>query len=200
MPILFRFISQKMIYFLVFILCAQGVSTELQARYTPVYQSIEDFEIEQKVDQLLLLMQKRLVIMHEVARTKWNQNLTIEDKIREQQILADLAEKASKYGLDEKWTTAFFQAQMNASKEMQKKDFTLWQKEGLLKFEQVLSLKDELRFYIDQLNEEMMMLLSKIYKKGLSNRFILAHPISNRKSDYIEKDIWSLAIASFVEI
>ncbi|MGL4540638.1 MAG: gamma subclass chorismate mutase AroQ [Candidatus Rhabdochlamydia sp.] len=200
MPILFRFISQKMIYFLVFILCAQGISTELQARYTPVYQSIEDFEIEQKVDQLLLLMQKRLVIMHEVARTKWNQNLTIEDKIREQQILADLAEKASKYGLDEKWTTAFFQAQMDASKEMQKKDFTLWQKEGLLKFEQVLSLKDELRFYIDQLNEEMMMLLSKIYKKGLSNRFILAHPISNRKSDYIEKDIWSLAIASFVEI
>ncbi len=200
MPILFRFISQKMIYFLVFILCAQGISTELQACYTPVYQSIEDFEIEQKVDQLLLLMQKRLVIMHEVARTKWNQNLTIEDKIREQQILADLAEKASKYGLDEKWTTAFFQAQMDASKEMQKKDFTLWQKEGLLKFEQVLSLKDELRFYIDQLNEEMMMLLSKIYKKGLSNRFILAHPISNRKSDYIEKDIWSLAIASFVEI
>lgn len=200
MPILFRFISQKMIYFLVFILCAQGISTELQARYTPVYQSIEDFEIEKKVDQLLLLMQKRLVIMHEVARTKWNQNLTIEDKIREQQILADLAEKASKYGLDEKWTTAFFQAQMDASKEMQKKDFTLWQKEGLLKFEQVLSLKDELRFYIDQLNEEMMMLLSKIYKKGLSNRFILAHPISNRKSDYIEKDIWSLAIASFVEI
>lgn len=147
MPILFRFISQKMICFLVFILCAQGISIELQARYTPVYQNIEDFEVEQTIDQLFLLMQKRLVIMHEVARAKWNQNLTIEDEIREQQILAGLVEKSSEYGLDKKWMIAFFQAQMDASKEMQKKDFILWQKEGLLKFEQALSLKDELRLY-----------------------------------------------------
>lgn len=54
--------------------------------------------------------------------------------------------------------------------------------------------------YIDQINQEMMMLLSKIYKKDLDNRFILAHPISSRKSDYIEKDVWLLAIAPFLEI
>lgn len=200
MHVLFRFPSQKMIYFLAFILCAQGILTNLQACYTPTYQNLEDFDMEQKVDQLLLLMQKRLVIMHEVARTKWNENLSLEDKTREQQILADLVEQSSQYGLEKKWVTAFFQAQMDASKEMQKNNFTLWQKEGLLKFEQVLDLKNELRFYIDQLNQEMMELLSKIYKKGLNNRFILDQPISSRKSDYIENDIWLLAIAPFAGI
>ena len=42
-----------------------------------------DLEFERKVDQLFLLIQKRLVVMHQVARTKWHHNLSIVDKIRE---------------------------------------------------------------------------------------------------------------------
>lgn len=195
MNTLIKFYSKKMIFFLTFILCTQGAIPELNASPGSTYQTIEDFEVEQKIDQLLLLIQKRLVIMHEVARTKWNQNLPIEDKIREEQILADLAELARQYDLDEKWITNFFQAQIDASKVIQKNDFAFWQKEGVLKFKEVFSLKNELRSYIDHLNHEMMILFSKINVKNFNvNKFILDKPISTRYSDYIESDVWLLAI------
>lgn len=199
MNILLKSCSQKLIYFLAFILYAQGIFTELNGAYTPSHETIESFEVERNVDELLLLIQKRLVIMHEVARTKWNQNLPIEDKVREQQILADLVVKANQYGLDEKLVTRFFQAQIDAAKEIQKNDFVFWKENGILKFEKIFSLKDELRFYIDQLNHEMIVVLSKIYTKpsDLYSKYILDHPISIRNSDYIENDIWSLAISPF---
>lgn len=81
-------------------------------------------------------------------------------------------------GLDEKCVTKFFQAQIDASKEIQKNDFTFWQQEGMLKFEEVFSLKNELHSYIDHLNHEMMVLLSKIYAKDLNvnTKFILDCP------------------------
>jgi chorismate mutase len=189
--------SQKFIYILAFILCTQQAVAELNGAYSPIHETIGEFEAEQKIDELLLLIQKRLVIMHEVARTKWNQNLPIEDKIREQQILVELTAKANQYGLDEKLITQFFQAQIDASKEIQKRDFLLWKERGILKFEKVFSLKNELRFYIDRLNNEMLMLLSKIYTNpyDLHDKYILIYPISKRSSDYIENDIWSLAVS-----
>lgn len=192
---LFKSWSQKFLY-LIFFLCAPGI-IKLNGAYTPTHETIENFEVEQRIDELLLLIQKRLVIMHEVARTKWNQNLPIEDKIREQQILADLAARANQYGLNEKLVTRFFQAQMDASKEMQKKDFFLWSEDGELKFEKIFSLKDELRAYIDQLNNEMIVLLSKIFTKSfeLNSSYVLDQPISIRSSDYIENEIWLIAIS-----
>lgn len=194
--IFFKFCSQKRIYFLLVILYVQGIVVPLNGAYTSVHETIEAFEVERKVDELLLLIQKRLVVMHEVARTKWNHNLPIEDKIREQQILADLAMKANHYGLDEKFAIQFFQAQMEASKEIQKTDFDLWRKNGVPKFEAVFSLKDELRIYIDGLNHKMMVLLSEIYAKPFSEigKDILDHPISTRSSDSIENDVWNMAI------
>lgn len=193
----YTFSYQKLIYFFLFILCTHGIGLEVQGAYTPTYDAIENFEVEQKVDKLLLLMQKRLVIMHEVARTKWSQNVPIEDKIREQQILADFVIKASQYGLDGRFVTQFFQAQMDAAKEIQKKDFFLWKKNNMPKFEKIFSLKEELRFYIDQLNNEMIALLSTIYSQPLelNSKYVIEQPISIRHSDYIENDIWLLAIS-----
>lgn len=189
--------NQKLIYILAFILCTQVAVAELNGAYSPIHETIGQFEAEQKIDELLLLIQKRLVIMHEVARTKWNQNLPIEDKVREQQILVDLAAKANQYGLDEKIITQFFQAQIDASKEIQKRDFILWKENGILKFDKIFSLKNELRFYIDRLNNEMLVVLSKVYTNlyDLNDKYILVYPISKRSSDYIEDDIWSLAIS-----
>jgi chorismate mutase len=187
--------NEKFIYILTFILCTQGAVAELNEAYSPIHETIGEFEAEQKIDELLLLIQKRLVIMHEVARTKWNQNLPIEDKAREQQILVDLAAKANQYDLKEKIITQFFQAQIDASKEIQKRDFLLWKENSILKFDKIFSLNNELRFYIDRLNNEMLVALSKIYANhfNLSDKYVLIHPISKRSSDYIEEDIWSLA-------
>ncbi len=188
MTIFSKLYPPKLLYFLSFLLCTQAIATELKGTYASTHETLEEFEMEQSLDELLLLIQKRLVIMHEVARTKWNQNLAIEDKMREQQILMQLAKQAHQYGLDEKLVTRFFEAQIEASKEIQKNDFILWKENGVVKFEKVFSLKDELRLYIDQLNHKMLVLLGKIYKKptAITNKYILDYPISTRNSDYIE--------------
>ncbi len=167
-------------------LCAQVVSAA-----SP--QSIEAFETEKKVDQLLLLIQKRLAVMHEVARTKWNQGLQIEDKVREQQILKGLVEQSKNLQAEENWIAQFFQAQMDASKEVQKGDFDLWKKKGVQKFDSVLTLA-QLRGYIDGINQEMIDLLSQIPDPA-HNETILQRPISTRESDFVEKKVWDTAIS-----
>ena len=77
------------------------------------YQSIAVLEVQNRVDRVQFVLQKRLAIMHEVARTKWNQNLPIEDLAREQELLAGLAEQGKRKGIDEKWVLAFFQVFSN---------------------------------------------------------------------------------------
>lgn len=196
MNVSFKFYSQKLVCFLALLLCTQGVATEINEASNQIHKTIVHFKVEQEVDKLLLLIQKRLVIMHEVARTKWNQNLPIEDKVREQQVLTALACQASQHGLDEKLVVRFFHAQIEASKEIQRKDFIVWSQSSGLKFEKIFSLKDELRFYIDQLNQEMIGLLSKIYRQSFDvSKSVLDHPISLRNSDYIDSEVWSLAIS-----
>lgn len=137
----------QLLYFIAFILCTQGVLAEAPQNSISSHQHINDLEFEKTFDQLLLLMQKRLIIMHEVAKSKWNQHLPIEDKEREQQILSDLVEKTYAFGLDLLWIKNFFQVQMDAAKEIQKRDFAIWKKISLEHFDNTLSLKDELRGY-----------------------------------------------------
>lgn len=177
-------------YIFVLLLCALTLS----AAPIPPHRTLEEYETEKQTDQMLLLMQKRLAIMHEVARTKWNQKLPIDDPAREQTLLTGLVEQAKKQGLDEKWISKFFQAQFNAAKEIQRNDFSLWSEQGVQKFDSVLSLKDEIRLYIDQINQEILTLLSKLHGKD-TGKYILDCPISIRGSDYIEEPVWMMAIA-----
>lgn len=153
----------------------------------------EAYLVEYQVDQLLLAIQKRLAFMHEVAQTKWNENLPIEEKQRELQILATILEKAKTYSLDEKKTASFFKAQMEAAKEIQKKDFERWELCRLTKFAQVMSLQEE-RLYIDQMNEVMLNLLSRIGNKPIGN-IILQKPISLRPGDLVAEYIWQIAVS-----
>lgn len=148
---------------LVFLFSSQVISEE--SINQELAQKTLDYKAEKKIDQLLLLIQKRLDIMHEVARTKWNQNLPIEDSVREKQSLIGLTEQARNHGLDEKWTSRFFQAQFDLAKDIQRGDFALWKVQGVLQFEFVLDLKSELRCYIDQVNQEMIVLLSEIHEE-----------------------------------
>lgn len=170
----------------------ETAADQLSVNFASVHQSVNEYEVEQRLDMLLLLIQKRLAIMHEVARTKWNENLSIEDKLREQQVLTELKSHSNAYGLEDSLVESFFQAQINASKEIQKRDFILWKESGVLKFEKTFDLKLELRSYIDRLNHEILLLLSKIYSKPseIKSDYILDRAISKRHSDYIENDIW----------
>ncbi len=185
---------RDLIWFLTFALCVHPTDS-IDASFL-AYQNIEDFEAETKVDQLLFFTQKRLAIMHEVAKAKWNQRLPIEDKVREENLLVDLAQKAKQLNLNEQWIVQFFQIQMDVAKEVQKRDFALWQKQGIIAFEEVLSLQQDLRSYIDHINQEIILLLSEIHMDQLDmGRFVLAQPISIRHTDSIDQDLWVRAIS-----
>ncbi len=186
---------RDLIWLLTFALCVHPTGS-IDASFLKAYQNIEDFEAETKVDQLLRLIQKRLAIMHEVAKAKWNQHLPIEDKVREEKLLVDLAQKAKQLNLNEQWIVQFFQIQMDVAKEVQKRDFALWQKQGIIAYEEVLSLQQDLRSYIDHINQEMILLLSEIHMDHLDmGRFVLDQPISIRQTDSIDQDLWVRAIS-----
>lgn len=178
----------RSIYFLLTVLTISLSDGDLYASAT---HSLSEYQNEKKIDQLQLLIQKRLVIMHEVARTKWNQKLPIEDKARELQSLATINIKAKELGLDEKWVEAFFQAQFDAAKEIQRNDFALWENEGMGEFPAVLNLKTEIRVYLDEINQEMLQLLSQMPLEG---RSVLDKPISQRLSDSVDISVWQMAV------
>jgi chorismate mutase len=75
------------------------------------------------VDRLLDVMQQRLLIMHEVAGWKWNTQQPIADPEREQAFLKAILAKSQSYRLDPALTRAFFQAQIEAAKQLQQDNF-----------------------------------------------------------------------------
>ncbi|MFN4174865.1 MAG: chorismate mutase [Parachlamydiaceae bacterium] len=152
---------------------------------------LDDYEAEKRVDQLLLIMQKRLSFMHEVAKVKWNKALPIEDKARENEILDSISHKSNV----NPWILRFFKAQMEAAKELQRFDFTCWQNAGMKSIETDLKLDSELRAYIDRLNEEILSLIQKV-KEADFYKYRLNKPISIRESDSIPSAIWNKAILS----
>lgn len=163
----------------------------------PSHQTLSELESKKNIDQVLLLVQKRLALMHEVARTKWSQNLLIEDLDREKQLIADVKKRAESYGLDEAWTGKFFQAQFDAAKKIQKSDFDFWNQQGAPRFVSFLDLKQEIRPYLDQLSNELLESLGRIYPEisnGKLSSSILAMPLSRRPSDDIDEDVWQAAV------
>src|ERR1700675_1398834 len=96
---------------LAFLLAFAGHATAQTAAF-----SAEDVE---RIDTLLRLIQERLDVAPEVARTKWNTKAPIEDLPREQQIIDRVAKKATEYGLEPQVAETFFTGQIEASKVVQ---------------------------------------------------------------------------------
>lgn len=174
------------------------VCQTLAIQEVPAHQTFYEIESQKNIDQVLFLMQKRLALMHEVARTKWNQNLPIEDLSREQQLINALTIKAKSCGLEEAWTRKFFQAQFDAAKLIQKNDFSYWSKQQhARKFDSVLDLKTEIRPHLDHLSDELLNSLTKIYPEittGKLSPHVLTLPLSRRITDVVDESVWMVAI------
>jgi chorismate mutase len=112
------------------------------------------------LDRLLQLMQQRLLLMHDVARWKWNQKQAIADPKREQAFLERMQEKAQTHGLNEEFARSFFRAQIEAAKQVQEDDFQRWQAEGRGSFVDVPDLPTLQRQRIDQASDELLSALA----------------------------------------
>jgi chorismate mutase len=111
-------------------------------------------------DGLLGLMRRRLDLMHDVARWKWSARAAIEDPAREAALLDDVANRGRALGLDPATTRAFFGAQIEAAKLVQRADFRRWVADRRGPAGEAPDLAGVLRPRIDALNRDLLAALS----------------------------------------
>jgi chorismate mutase len=112
------------------------------------------------VDRLLDLMRQRLLVQHEVARSKWHARLPITDPKREQELLDRAEPQARDLGLEPGFVREFFRAQMRAGKLVQQADFDAWQRGDSTPPADGPDLK-ALRLRIDGLNRKLLQALKE---------------------------------------
>jgi chorismate mutase len=101
-------------------------------------------------------MRQRLLLMHDVARWKWNSKKPIADPAREHAFLEDIAERARRADLDPAWTRSFFAAQIEAAKLIQEADFRTWTAEQRGPFPDAADLSKSLRPRIDEVSHDLL--------------------------------------------
>jgi chorismate mutase len=84
-------------------------------------------EAPEPVSRLLGLMRDRLLLMHDVARSKWDARRPVSDPERERDLLAEMERLGKERGLDTRFTRAFFAAQIGSAKRIQEGDLARWQ-------------------------------------------------------------------------
>jgi chorismate mutase-like protein len=102
------------------------------------------------------LVDERLALMPDVARYKWNRKQAIEDLPREQALLESIKAQAPQYGLDPGRAVAFFAAQIDASKVLQRELFFAWQANGEGEFTTTRDLAADIRPRLDALNPRLL--------------------------------------------
>ncbi len=158
-------------------------------------QAVSAKQLDESVNKLLDLMQRRMLLMHDVARWKWNESRPASDPKREQQLLDRLAAQASEHQLDAGFVREFFQAQMNAAKLIQQADFDKWQAADAGPFPDVPSLADKLRPAITELSEQLLRELAVTQRHRGSERLR-----SRLTGDGISDTVRAAAIAPLIAI
>jgi chorismate mutase len=116
---------------------------------------------DRAIDRLLGLMRSRLDVMHDVARWKWASKAPIEDPGREAALLGDVADRGVALGLDPAATRAFFAAQIEAAKLVQRADLVRWEADRRAPEGEAPDLARVLRPRIDSLNRDLLAALAE---------------------------------------
>ena len=119
------------------------------------------------VERLLRLMRDRLILMHDVARTKWNAHRPVGDPKREQSLLREMEEKSPEHRLDPEFTRSFFVAQITAARLVQEADLARWEAEERGPFAEAPAL-EVLRMRIDAINRDLLDVLAEA-RRGLAD-------------------------------
>jgi chorismate mutase len=110
---------------------------------------------------LIALVSQRLSLAEPVARYKWAHHQPITDTPREQALLADVEKRAAKAGVDPAFAHAFFQDQIDASKDVQNALFDTWRTsrppEGTAP-----DLATSLRPQLDKLTQSLIASLARV--------------------------------------
>jgi len=112
------------------------------------------------VETLLGLMNERLAVQADVARYKWNAGQAIEDREREAALLATVARSAPEHGLSPDAAQAFFTAQIEAGKTIQRALFQRWRDAGQGRFADAPDLATVIRPALDRLTPALLSALA----------------------------------------
>ena len=113
------------------------------------------------LDKLLTLIEQRLALADEVARSKWNSGAAVEDLARENEIVETIGRDAGKYGLDPAFARSFFRAQIEASKLAQNAHLAQWRAARQPPFADAPDLQRDIRPQLDRLTPLMLDALSR---------------------------------------
>jgi chorismate mutase len=113
------------------------------------------------IDRLLGLIEQRLDVAPEVARTKWNTKAPIDDPPREERVLDAAVEVAIAYGLDPQVAGVFFRGQIEANKAVQHALHAEWTAKRQPPFANVADLGAEIRPVLDGLTPALVRALAE---------------------------------------
>lgn len=111
-------------------------------------------------DQLPGLMAERLGVAVEVARAKWNRDLPVDAPAREAAILDRAVALATDFNLPPAFVRAFFEAQMEAGKGLQRRLLADWRREGRGPFSTAPDLNQDIRPRLDRLTPDLLAALN----------------------------------------
>jgi len=114
------------------------------------------------VDTFLLTIQKRLDLMPDVAKWKWNETQPILSASEESALLEEVARKAQERGIDPEAAKSFFQSQIEAAKIVQIEAFEAWTEEGVHKVDGDVDYESDIQPKLRRANSELMIQLHQI--------------------------------------
>jgi chorismate mutase len=130
-----------------------------EAAATPTMQSdsrMEKKNMQKARTNLSGLIEERLVLVSEVAKSKWNSGSPIEDSVREHEVLAEVGRQAEQAGLPSAWVQHFFRLQIEAAKVVEYQLISEWKKSGRKAFDDAPDLASQSRPQLDGLSTALI--------------------------------------------
>jgi chorismate mutase-like protein len=147
--------------------------------------------------RLVNLVYRRLMLMENVARWKWNTKTPLTDRVREEALLRELSRSGTGKGVPSELTRTFFAAQFEAGKRIQGALFIKWKAAEQGYFFGVPDLALVQRSEIDAVSQEMLDSLAALHKQ-FQNPFFrasVAAAIEKYSNEFITIDTGSMYAA-----
>lgn len=120
----------------------------------------------QDASELFQRIEQRLALMEDVARYKARHGLPVEDPAREQVVVENAIESAAALGLDPDSIDAFYRAQIEAAKGIQRRFIAEWQSDDAAPASDIKDLATELRPRLLELGDEITNALARYLAAG----------------------------------
>jgi chorismate mutase len=148
---------------------------------------------------LRALMAERLVVMEQVAASKWKRGLPIEDKEREAKIVEDTVARIGQVGVEPKLVEQVITAQIEAAKMVQQSLFQQWSAAGKNAPHDASDLETSLRPKISRLSSEFITLFVAAHDHldGCLAQQVL-NPIPHELADF--PGAWAVAVEGILSV